>query len=68
MQLDHNIENLLDWPQFLAALRLSPTTAERAIRNPDSDIPRPFKIGRRRFVFRDDVVAYLKAKQATTRH
>lgn len=62
--IERESHELLDWAGFCYALRLSPSTAERLVRDPKSDIPRPFRIGRQRFVLRADVTAYIDAKRA----
>jgi excisionase family DNA binding protein len=55
---------LLSWRACAAVLGLSRSTLEKLIRDENSGVPKPFKIGAKRFFAREDVIAFIARKRA----
>ncbi len=56
-------QNLLTFDGYAQALQCSRATLERWIRDDNFDGPRPFRLGRRRFVHGDDVSRFIDRRR-----
>lgn len=59
--------DLVKFADGCAFLRISKAAAERHIRDASSDLPRPFRIGRKRWYRQEDLRAYIERKAAAAR-
>jgi predicted DNA-binding transcriptional regulator AlpA len=53
---------LLSFRDGCAFLRISTATADRWLRHPHSSLPRPFRIGGRKFFLRSHLIAWLEVQ------
>ena len=58
------VSPLISFARGCRLLHIDPRTAERAMRDPQSDLPRAVWVVNRRFFFRQQVLDYLRAKAA----
>jgi predicted DNA-binding transcriptional regulator AlpA len=57
---------LLSFKDGCAFLRISTATADRWLRHPHSSLPRPFRIGSRKFFLRSHLITWLEQQASKT--
>lgn len=59
-----NLPALIGFAEALRELGISPSMGERLLRDASSDWPRPFRVGRKRYYVRQQLMHYIEQKAA----